>query len=348
MKKISKTVFIIVVLLLAVRAVLPEVIKYNINKYLADNLEGYKGSIEDFDLSLYRGAFQTEGFKIWQESRTQVPLVQVEALDCAISWRHLFNGKLLANIAVSHPRLNFIDSKEAERKQTGRQINWNKLFDDLIPMEVNRLIINNGVIRVLNYDLKVPAEVVVKDLDIRASDIVSHRTKELLPSEITVTGILQSDARFELKGKFSSLAESPAFDVDFQIKDFDLKKLNNILIAYGPISFTKGEVSIYSEAASKDGRLIAYVKPFLDEVDIVKKDETFFNFKHLGLELVSAGGNLLFRNDDNDTAATKIEIRGPLKRPRLNTDKALSFTIDNASGRPLKEGVEHSIDISRL
>ena len=56
MKKKYKILICIVVLLIAIRIVLPYIVLHYANKTLA-NMKGYYGHIDDIDLSLYRGAY---------------------------------------------------------------------------------------------------------------------------------------------------------------------------------------------------------------------------------------------------------------------------------------------------
>ena len=57
--KATRTVLIVVAILIIIRLILPYVVLHYANKTLA-NVPGYYGHIEDIDLSLYRGAYQID------------------------------------------------------------------------------------------------------------------------------------------------------------------------------------------------------------------------------------------------------------------------------------------------
>jgi hypothetical protein len=348
---IPKVIFIIVVILLAIRVALPGILKYEINDFLGHKLTSYTGSVDDVDLSIIRGAYGVDGLKISKRGSNSVPFIQLENADISLSWRALFHGEILADVALNQPRINFIDSKEGKRKQNGKEDkkSWKEIVDRLVPIKIQTFTINDGVIKLLNYDLKVPAEVSLDKIDLVARNISNKQDKkELLPSSLKITALLQSDGKLNVNGKFNVLRKEPAFDGSVVLKDFELKKLNSILLAYGPLTFTKGKLNIYSEAASKDGQLVGYVKPFLEDVDVIYIREQMKNFKQLGLEALAGAGTSFLENDKNHTVATKIDFAGPLFHPKIITDEALSTGLKNAFGNPIHEGLEHSVDINKV
>ena len=68
------TIFILTLL----RAIIPLVGKWAINQELEGKLGIYTGHIEDFDLSLYRGAYQLQGVTIKKRVSDLMPLLTVK------------------------------------------------------------------------------------------------------------------------------------------------------------------------------------------------------------------------------------------------------------------------------
>jgi hypothetical protein len=347
----SKVILIVIFLLVAVRVALPIGIKYEINKYLGSHLKEYTGSIENFDLALYRGAYQVQGLKIWKLDSNSVPLLQVDEIDMSLAWRALWHRKILADIVVNEPRVNLIDSKKKEKTQYGNeQKDLHKILSKLVLFDIESFSVRNGTFRFINYDLKVPAEVVADRIQLHAHNIKnSLSSEELLPSSLDVTGYLQGEYFFELHGSFNLMSEIPSLDARFELKDFQLNSLNPILLAYLPLSFTRGTLSVYAEVASKDGKILGYVKPFFKKVKVISKDEKFKSVRHFGFEIVTAAGNLLFRNGKTLTTATRVAFHGNIRDPKVNTGEALKLSFENAFGDPsIAEGFDNSVDIRKL
>ncbi|HEX6242000.1 MAG TPA: hypothetical protein VFZ61_13920 [Polyangiales bacterium] len=73
-----------VVIVIAARIAAPYVIERVVNDKLA-TLEGYTGSIDDVDLSLWRGAYQVEGIRIDKSTgKVPVPFLAIERLDLGV------------------------------------------------------------------------------------------------------------------------------------------------------------------------------------------------------------------------------------------------------------------------
>ena len=59
---------LIIVLLIVVRLLLPPIAMHQINKTLANDIEGYHGSINDLSMSIYKGAFSIGDLVIYEEA----------------------------------------------------------------------------------------------------------------------------------------------------------------------------------------------------------------------------------------------------------------------------------------
>jgi len=339
-------------LLLAVllRALLPSAIRYGLNWYLGSHLESYQGHIADFDLTLYRGAYQIQGLRIWKKSADEkLPLIQARNIDLSLAWRALFQGRLLGDLAVSGLRLRFVDSESTKKKQFGtEEKNWNKVFSSLIPIEIESLKISDGEVHFLNRDYRVPVDLSADRLEVEATNLRNTEKKGvLLPSHGLLKGRLQKDAPFVVKGRFNLLETPVALSLDAEIKDFTLARLNDFFLVYGPFTFAKGSMSLFSEVATREGKIKGYIKPFFKDVKMVANKEHFISTKHELVEFLMGTSNVILRNSNKDTAA-RIEFEGPLKAPKINTWDAFWSALKNAFGSPLKPTIENKIDIKSV
>src|SRR5687767_11616692 len=90
-----RVVLIVLVLLVAVRLALPYIVTRYVNNVLSE-IEGYRGSVHDIDIHLYRGAYAIDSLKIFKvDGNQEIPFVDIPLADLSIEWGALFQGALV-------------------------------------------------------------------------------------------------------------------------------------------------------------------------------------------------------------------------------------------------------------
>ncbi len=346
----KKWIFIAILLLVIVRALLPLAGEYAVNWYLGNKIAPYKGHISDFDLSLWRGAYEFENFVIEkkEETKNDTPLLSIKHVDVSLAWRALFKGRILADLIIDQAQINLIDSNQKENIQTGLEgnVNWQDVFITLVPIDIESLKIQKSQIHFRNYDLAKPINVYLAAVDLSATNINNtERVQTPAYSEINLTAKLQDKTSIHLRGRFDILSKIPAFDLSLIMEDFDLTQINDLLKIYGPLTFTRGTLSLYSEMATRETRVDGYIKPFFKGIDVVANQEVFANFKHFFNEVITALGNLILRSNEK-TVAFRVAIDGPVNELSISTKDAFLSALKNAfTGDKIQEGLEGSISL---
>lgn len=349
--KVPRTVLIITLILVVIRLILPIVGKETINWYLGKKMTAYVGHIEDFDLALWRGAYHLQGLEIKKRNSDLPPLLKVQDADVSLAWRALFKGRLLADLEVNHAYLHFFDSVDFNKKQSGIEdkASWKETFQTLVPLDVESLKVHNSAIFFSNHDLAKPVEVELADIELVARNINnSERNNEPVYSHLDLKARFQKSADLLVEGKFDLLAKELEFDLNMQMKNFDLTSINPLILAYGPLSFTTGQLSLYSELAAKRGHVAGYMNVFLGEIDIVAPRESFIGIKHVFIELAAAIGNLIFRNSKTKQVAFQLPISGPLKASTFLQLRDFDVTLKNAFEKPAEEGLRDSVNLKSV
>lgn len=323
---------------------IPPVAKSYINKYLANDLKNYTGSIESFDLSIYRGAYHINGFEIRKRENPSSPFIQVPEADLSVAWRGLIHGKFLLDAMIQEPVINLVASKSKEKKVSGAEekpTNWKKIVKLLAPVDVESLEIANGKINFSDYDLKAPLLMKISRVNIIVSNIKNSEAKgDPLPSTLKATAVLQNDAEFSAKGRFNVLKAAPDLQGEAALNKFDLKNANSVLMAYLPLSFSKGTFTAVAKVKANDGKLSGFIKPEFNNVEVIKQKESFKSIKHLGIELAVTAGNLIFRNAEDHSVVTQVDIAGTLHHPKIHSPEWLSVAWENAFGNPVPKGFQ--------
>ncbi len=105
----------ILVLLIAIRIALPYILLRLVNKEL-QNIPGYTGHVDDIDVALIRGAYKMKMIKLEKTGgKIPVPFFSAPLIDLSIQWESLFHGRIVGEIEVDQPVLNFVKGPKQKK-----------------------------------------------------------------------------------------------------------------------------------------------------------------------------------------------------------------------------------------
>lgn len=331
--RLLPTLAILLLVLVVIRLILPFAIKYGINWALEHKVPGYYGYIEDFDLVLLKGKYRIEGLHLEKRGAPEFPpLLDVRRIEVGISWKGLFQGRLLTNIDIDGAKVHFLDSKDPAKDQLGtaEPYDWRELYWTLVPFEVTELDIKNSEARFANIDFGLRSEVFFSDILLIVRNVQNlTREQARLPTPFFLKASLQGKTPVRIEGRTNFLRSPPEVDGDLVMENFELKELNPLLMSYGPMSFESGRLSVYAALTTRERQMKGYVKPFIDDVRVMGAYEMFQSIPHFGVELAAATANRVLR-DAEKTVATKVEFEGSFDDPEVKTGKALWKALENA------------------
>ncbi len=129
MNKKWKIFLFAIVLLIVVRISLPFVVKYDVNNTLQD-LDGYTGSVDDVDLSLYRGAYVIHKLSIQQTGDSiPIPFIDIKKIDLSVHWAALLNGSVVGEVILNWPRVNLAVAENPDAKRMKSEPGWIGVLD---------------------------------------------------------------------------------------------------------------------------------------------------------------------------------------------------------------------------
>jgi len=341
-----------VALLIIFRIFLPFIVLHYVNKKLAE-LKEYYGHVEDIDIELIRGAYVINDIKLVKLGNEQglkdtIPFFRSPEIDLSVEWRAIFKGSIVGEIYVEEPVLNFVKGKHKNEDAKADTADFRRLIKDLMPLTVNHFEIANGQIHYIDQFSSPRVDIALKELDVVAVNLsnVNDSTK-LLPAHIDASGRAY-EGDFKLKVDLDALQKAPTFDMSAEITHMNLVLLNSFLQAYGNFDVKKGDFSVYTEFAGKDGGFGGYVKPVIKDLDVVQWNKEEGNFKQIIWETLIGSAAALLENKNKDQLATKVEIQGRFDKPDINLWRAISYVLRNAFVRALKPAIDNSININKL
>jgi uncharacterized protein YhdP len=336
----------VLVVLIAFRIALPYILLRYVNKQLA-SIEGYKGHVDDIDVSLYRGAFTIEGIRLDKTSgKIPVPFFKAEEMDLSIEWRALFHGRVAAEIEVQKPVFNFVNGPTKATSQTGIGKHWTEVIDNLLPFKLNRVELKNGQVHYRDYHSSPQVDIYARQVHVLAENLSNAKhAKGSLPSTAVATALVYNGTA-NVNMKIDPLSRVPLFDLNAKLTNVDLTYLNNFLRAYGNFDVERGRFSLYSEAAAKDNRISGYTKPIIKDIKVVSwKEDKKKPLKLIWESLVGAVAWIL-TNHKKDQIATKATFEGRLDDPDISVLSIIGQLLRNAFIQALVPSLENNININ--
>lgn len=335
-------VAIALVLAVALRMAAPTLVTGEINRRL-QSLGAYRGHVADVDLALWRGAYVIREFTIEKaDSPIEEPLLSVPRTDLSVQWRALLRGEVVADAMLTSPVVTFVH--RTEDSQYGEGTDWRAELESLTPIRVNRVEIRDGRVTFLNPDARPPVDVFLSGVDVVVADLTNVRESDApVFTGLEASATAMSHAPVELRGRFDPLQTPPQFDLNLDLRDLDLTRLNPLFKAYAGVTAERGTFSVSAEAAAAEGAFEGYVKPLLDGAAFVSAED--FRERPLGALWDAVVGALseLFENQARNRLGTRVPVGGKLD-PKIELWPAVGGVIGNMFDA-LLQGVEGTVDL---
>lgn len=340
----------IALLVLVIRLLLPYVVLHYANKTLA-NMKGYYGHIEDIDLAIIRGAYKIDNIylnKVDSINQKQTPFFSASLIDLSVEWRALFHGSIVGELSFEKPILIFTKDKVEPAEIQEDSADFKELLDDFMPLQVNRFDVSDGTIRYNDNGSNPPVDIEMTNTFIEATNLRNcYDSSSLLPAAVTAhANVYEGTMDFNLT--LNPLAHDPTFDMNAEIKNTNLVKLNEFFQAYANVDVNKGTFGMYAEAAAKGGKFNGYVKPLITDLDVLGKEDKDDSILRQLWEAIVGGAGQVFKNHPKDQMATKVPFSGDLKNPNTNTWYALVNIMRNAFIQAIQPSIDNEINIASV
>jgi hypothetical protein len=335
------------------RLMLPYFVTRYVNKVLAD-IEGYDGSIQDVDISLIRGAYTIHGLKIFKvNGHEKVPFIDIPTTDLSVEWPALFKGSIVGEIIFERPKLNFIGGDGDETKQpgndtqTGEDVDWTEPIKKLMPLQINRLEINDGSVFFYDFTTKPKVDIHLDSLNVIATNLNNaEKQKDRLPSTVTATATSIGGGKLTVNMDINVLKEIPDLDLNLKFEGINMPALNDFFIAYSKTDIEKGQFNLYAELAVNNANITGYVKPIAQNIKVVDWDKDKKNPFNLIWQSIVGVVAEFFENQKEDQFATKVPIQGNLKDIKSGVWPTIWNVFRNAFVQAFERNTDNTIKFS--
>ena len=339
---------IVIATVIGLRIALPYLVLHYTNKVLA-NIHQYYGHVEDIDIALYRGAYVIKDLKIVKvdsinQQKDTTPFFKAPVIDLSVQWKAIFKGKIVGEIELDNPVLNFVQGKHKNENVKADTTDFRMVIKKLMPLTINHFNIKNGQIHFVDHYSKPQVDVPLTNIEVEATNWSNvNDSNKVLPSSLIATGAAYN-GRFNMRVRVNPLEKNPTFDLDASISEVNMVYLNNFFEAYGKFKVDKGTFGLYTEFAAKNGAFKGYVKPLIRHIDINHEG----NFGQIVWSEIISAGAWVFKNHKKDQVATKLPIEGRFGRPNSSLWTAISYLLQNAFIYALRPSIDNTIDLSKV
>ena len=325
----------IVVILIIFRILLPQILLYQANKYLSEFSPTYYLHMEDLDISILRGAYRFEKV-IGKLKGEEKQFVSISSVDVSIAWRELLKGKVVTDVVTENVDFLFLKdmSKLNPPKKEAKDVK-----DTLFPVKVETVDLRNARIVFEEYPaLNDDSRLKIEKINGRITNLTPDEQDKI--SNFNLGASIQGSSELVFIGSLNLMKKPMLWDVDIEMKDFNLPSLNAVLKRNLPLTFTKGKMDLFAEAQNdSSGKIKGYIKPFLRDIDVIANKEHFVGIKHFFIEVFTALGNLILRDSKTHTVATYVDFSYD-KKFDISTGQGIENAISNGFKEKLKPGIE--------
>jgi hypothetical protein len=337
---------ILVASLIALRLALPSIVKGYVNDKL-HALQAYDGEVADIDIALWRGAYRIRGIRIAKRDVKQsTPFFSSDRVEFSIEWRSLLRGSLVAEGVFGQPNLNLVQAGNEKQSQLGKEESWGARLEDLFPFRFNTVRVENGTITFRAPGIRTEDALKATQVNGEISNItnVVDSGKEAFAAFRTTATVLDSGSA-AINGRVNPLTPSPTFDVNLQLRNVLLPKVNPWLRQYIKADAESGDFELYLELAAADGKFKGYAKPMMRNVQMYSSEEPEKNpLKRLWEGVVDFAAKVL-ENDETGEIAARIPFTGTIQNPKAGIFETIVSVLHNAFVSAFARSLEGSISL---
>jgi uncharacterized protein YhdP len=344
--KILVGVLVVVLLLIGARIAMPYVVEDYVNGKL-QALQAYRGRIGDVDIHLWRGAYSIDDIVIVKTGAARpVPFFKSDRLEFSVEWPSLFRGSVVSEATFLQPELNLVQAKSEKESQLGDEENWNARLEELFPFRFNTVQVREGTVRFLAPGISTGDAITAR----RVNGAVSNLTNVLQSGKRTfadfrITAQVLDGSPAVVAGSVDAFAAQPTFDVNMEVKDVELPKVNPWLREFIKADAEAGRFELYLELAASEGKFAGYAKPILQDVDLYRSGEQEESaLKRVWEGLLDFAAEVL-ENDQADQVAARIPFSGTIQNPQTSLFATISSVLRNAFVSAFARSLEGSITL---
>ena len=173
------------------------------------DLKGYSVRLPELHVRLIGLSLTLKGLTVLQQAYPDSPVAYFPYINASVNWRGMLFGKLVAEFTLDKPKLHINLQQlrhEAASKVSLKQRGWQQAVEDIYPLKINLLKINDASITYIDQDPKRP--LVLSHLNVKADNILNiHLPDKVYPSDFHLDTVIFGTGHGSIDGKANFLDE---------------------------------------------------------------------------------------------------------------------------------------------
>ena len=178
-------------------------------KKLNRDLKGYSVRLPGLHVQLLSLSVTLKGLTVLQQAHPDTPVVYFPVLKASIHWHEVFSGRLVAEFRLDQPKVNInLQQLRSEAASTVslKERGWQQAVEDIYPLKINTLKINDASITYIDQDPKRP--LVLSHLNLQATNIRNiHLPDQVYPSSFNMDTAIFDTGHGSIDGNANFLGE---------------------------------------------------------------------------------------------------------------------------------------------
>jgi hypothetical protein len=147
-------------------------LRSSMEKKLNRDLKGYSVQLPGLHVQLLSLSVALKNLTVVQQAHPDHPVASFPLIKASILWREVISGKLVAEFFLDQPKININLNQlksEAASAVPLKKRGWQKAVEDIYPLKINKLKINDATFTYIDQDPKRP--LVLSHLNLQAINI---------------------------------------------------------------------------------------------------------------------------------------------------------------------------------
>jgi hypothetical protein len=339
----------LIVLVIVVRLLLPVVLLSYINKELEEHPD-YNGEVGGIGLSIFAGSYSLNDIEIFDaHSDGKEPLFKGDKITVDIDYGALFSGKFVGDLTLDRPEVFWIQRPAEEPAPEDVDKDAREAADELIPVTIERMWINNGRFRYRDLTASPVLAFELREINMKISELSTKASQEkLLPSTLQGSAITTGEGRVDITTRFDPWADVPTFDLNFELQNLQLQAFSEYIKDAARLHVVGGTFNLHTEIAAHDGFFTGYAKPLIDGLEItpLAPDDTGL------LQRIYESAATVLRDileaPGEEQVALRIPVEGRFDDPQASIWTAIGTLLRNAFIEALVPSIDYSVNIGEV
>ncbi|MBX3019898.1 MAG: DUF748 domain-containing protein [Bdellovibrionaceae bacterium] len=327
---------VVIVAVIAVRALAPGFILRKINAALAEMSPHYSAHIDDLDIHLWRMAYGFEGITVRQKKPDR-QILSVREVDVSLAWRELLERRITvdidvdgADLKVDQPMLELMNDRKVAEKGNAQEAK-----KTLVPFKIERVRLRDSQVAVRDLP-QIPIEEALRITEINAT------LRNLIPSakdpqtDFSARAKVMDRSPLRAEGSARLSAKPLRWEGQADLRDFDVRTVNALLSRLVPLSFDRGVVDAYAVVKAVGSNIEGSVQPFARDLEFIGDKRDFKGLKHHLIEIGSAISSWIVENRKEGTIATQVDFKVADGNFSVDVRKAIDEALRHRFREPME------------